>query len=329
MRRFMTSIAAIAVFAAPALAQNGNGNDKGNSGGKDRPERSEKARGGEKGPDKAEKRGNSQKQQSREQDGQKQRGNERSVRSNSAGFERADVRVDKYADRGAKTGNGKIKDKIKDKGERYDRDDLRVDIRSGDRYGIFDTRRDTRVFDGCPPGLAKKQNGCTPPGLAKKRSFSPDFFGFNERRDGRYFYDDGFLVRLGSGGGIGGFIPLLGGALSIGNQWPDYYAPQRVPDYYENYFGLGDRNSYRYADDVIYRINPETAAITSVAALLTGNEFAIGQPAPRGYDAYNVPRSYQDRYRDGPEGNYRYSDGYVYRIDPETRLVAAAIELLI
>ena len=50
---------------------------------------------------------------------------------------------------------------------------------------------------------------------------------------------------------------------------------------------------------------------------------------PRGYDVYNVPYTYRDRYYDTPDNMYRYSDGYVYRVDPETRLVAAAIELLI
>jgi hypothetical protein len=49
---------------------------------------------------------------------------------------------------------------------------------------------------------------------------------------------------------------------------------------------------------------------------------------PRGYDVYNVPSAYRDRYYDTPEANYRYSDGYVYRVDPQTQLVAAAIDLL-
>ena len=79
---------------------------------------------------------------------------------------------------------------------------------------------------------------------------------------------------------------------------------------------------------MIYPIDPETEAITSIAALLTGDEFAIGQPMPLGYDVYNVPYGYRDRYIDGSDAYYRYADGYVYQIDPETRLIAAAIELL-
>ena len=113
-----------------------------------------------------------------------------------------------------------------------------------------------------------------------------------------------------------------------GNPWPSYYAPRSVPPYYVDYYGLGPMDSYRYADNVLYRVDPETAAITSIAALLTGDDIRVGQPMPLGYDVYNVPYPYRAQYVDGPDAWYRYSDGYVYQVDPETRLVASAIELL-
>ncbi|MBT8427271.1 MAG: hypothetical protein KJO02_04495, partial [Erythrobacter sp.] len=159
--------------------------------------------------------------------------------------------------------------------------------------------------------------------------YRPSLFGLNNYGRGDYYYNDGYLVRYGDRGGISGWIPLLGGALGIGNVWPSGYRSYEVPDYYVDYYNLGGPNRYRYADNVIYRVDPEDAAITSVAALITGDEFTVGQPMPRGYDVYNVPYSYRDRYYDGPDRMYRYSDGYVYQIDPETRLVAAAIDLLI
>ena len=71
-----------------------------------------------------------------------------------------------------------------------------------------------------------------------------------------------------------------------------------------------------------------TSAITSIAALLTGDNFEIGGPVPAGYDVYNVPYPYRDQYIDGPDARYRYSDGYIYQIDPTTQLVTAAIDLL-
>jgi hypothetical protein len=202
----------------------------------------------------------------------------------------------------------------------------------------LDPRGNRGLIDGCPPGLAKKNNGCMPPGLAKDRRdyrddyrayyYRPSWFGYDGLRDGRYRYDDGYLYRVNDAGSILGYIPLLGGALSIGNPWPSYYQPVQVPDYYVDYYNLGAPGAYRYADDVLYRVDPQTDAITSIAALLTGDQFAIGQRMPLGYDVYNVPYAYRDRYYDTPEYNYRYADGYIYQVDPTTQLIAAAIQLL-
>lgn len=183
------------------------------------------------------------------------------------------------------------------------------------------------LIPGCPPGLAKKANGCTPPGLARERIRPPDWWGLRSLGSGTYYYRDGYLVRL-NGGAVSGYVPLFGGALAVGNPWPADYAPMPVPAYYVDYYDLGTPDRYRYADDVLYRVDPKTSAITSIAALLTGDDFAIGAPVPEGYDVYNVPYPYRRQYADGPDAWYRYSDGYVYQIDPATRLVTAAIELI-
>ena len=190
--------------------------------------------------------------------------------------------------------------------------------------------RSRGLISGCPPGLAKKANGCNPPGLVKQRRYSYDrtsWWGLPGLIDGSYRYYGGHLVRMSDGGSILGYYPLLGGALSVGNAWPSWYDADPAPSYYRSYYGLG--RNYRYADNVFYRVDPQTAAITSIAALLTGDTITVGRPMPRGYSVYNVPYGYRDRFADGPDAYYRYSDGYVYQIDPETRLVAAAIELLI
>ena len=116
--------------------------------------------------------------------------------------------------------------------------------------------------------------------------------------------------------------------MSVGNQWPSYYDRTPVPDYYVDYYNLGAPDSYRYADDVLYRVDPQNDAITSIAALLTGDQFNVGQRMPAGYDIYNVPYDYRDQYYDTPEADYRYADGYIYEVDPTTQLVQAAIQLL-
>ena len=206
-----------------------------------------------------------------------------------------------------------------------DRDYYRTDDRYRDNDGPFFARdRDGNpgLINGCPPGLAKKRNGCLPPGQAKKRNYDAGWFGLSGND---YRYRDGYMVRYGDSG-ISGYIPLLGGALSIGQPWPGDFGVSRVPSYYRSYYNLGD--DYRYYDNTLYRLDPETAAITSIAALITGDDITVGQPMPAGYDVYNVPMGYRDRYYDRPDAQYRYSDGYIYQVDPETRLVAAAIELL-
>jgi len=234
---------------------------------------------------------------------------------------------DKRGNGNAGRGNDSRMVVLDDRGRGRDRDVVIGDVVRVRSFSAIPSRG---IVAGCPPGLAKKNPPCVPPGQVRGRYHTydrPDFWGLR-LTDGRYRYDDGYLVRLGQDGRIGGYVPLLGGALRIGNAWPAFYQPVALPTYYESYYGLGQYQSYRYADNVIYRVDPETAAITSIAALLTGDDFAVGRPMPVGYDVYNVPYSYRTQYSDTPDALYRYSDGYVYQVDPETRLVAAAIELL-
>jgi hypothetical protein len=182
-------------------------------------------------------------------------------------------------------------------------------------------------IEGCPPGLARKNNGCQPPGQAKQRTYQPAWWGLGGLASGPYTYDDGYLLRL-NGSRVASYVPLLGGALSVGNIWPSSYAPLPVPEYYVDYYDLGPAGGYRYADDVLYRVDPATSAITAIAGLLTGDDIRIGSPMPPGYDVYNVPYPYRSQYPDGPDARYRYSDGYLYQVDPTTQLVTAAIDLL-
>jgi hypothetical protein len=222
------------------------------------------------------------------------------------------------------------------------REDVRVAVpdwlerprpaRVRDRVRVLEHRVAARRWgDGCPPGLAKKMNGCMPPGLARARYqrffHRPDWWGYSSLPRGRYFYDDGYLLRLGPDYRINGFVPLLGGALSLGSRWPAFYDPLPLSPYHVDYFGLGPPNTFRYANNVIYRVDPETAAITSIAGLLTGDPFRVGQPLPLGYSVYNVPFAYRDRYYDRPDALYRYADGYIYQVDPTTMLIASAISL--
>lgn len=194
---------------------------------------------------------------------------------------------------------------------------------------VFERRPDRGLIQGCPPGLARQNAACMPPGQLRQMERRRHAYLLN-RRDDRYDYRyaDGYLYRMNDQGGLLGYLPLLGGALGLGSIWPDQYAYQPAPDYYGRYYGLNDRYDYRYADGVLYGLDPQTQAISQVAALLTGQSWTVGQAMPSGYDVYNVPYDYRDRYPDTPDRWRRYSDGYVYEIDPTTRLVQAATQLL-
>lgn len=196
--------------------------------------------------------------------------------------------------------------------------------------------REPGLINGCPPGLRKKYNGCLPPGQAKKlvedRRTYWDGWRYHTRYQPTdsyvYRYNEGYLYRINRTSlTIASFVPLLGGALYVGNAWPDEYSYSPVPDYYRSYYGYGDNYDYRYADGVVYGVDPQTSAIEQIAALLTGDNWAVGQPMPAGYGVYNVPPAYRSQYYDTPDAMYRYSDGYVYRVDPTTQLIAAAIQL--
>jgi len=335
MRRIATAAAAIVLVAGAAHAQ-GQGQGKNNDRGGGKPAAAALQGGGERGGGQG--RGNAERSNSGQADtgpsmAQSTRGSEQRGSSGSAmREERANA-----ARGNANRGNDRAVERAAadNRGRGNDNRAVVIDRRDGNRGADIVRVRDFArlaprgLIAGCPPGLARKNPPCVPPGQVRNLFgwSRPDLWGLR-LGDGRYFYDDGYLLRLGPDGRIGGYIPLLGGALAIGNAWPDYYEPFAMPGYYERYYGLGPYDSYRYADNVIYRVDPETAAITSVAALLTGDDFAIGRPMPIGYDVYNVPWGYRDRYIDGPDAYYRYADGYVYQVDPETRLIAAAIELL-
>jgi hypothetical protein len=214
-----------------------------------------------------------------------------------------------------------------------DRDDDRR--RTGwDGDGDWDGRgRSYASVPACPPGLAKKNNGCLPPGIARQErdlafdfEYRPTLFGIPLRTRADYVYYDGYLVPANSSGLS--YIPLLGGALAAGRVWPQTYPSLSLADWQHDYYGFDDPRGYRYADNVVYQIDPETAAIQAVVALLTGNDFAVGQPMPLGYDVYNVPGPYQERYPDSDDALYRYADGRVYEVDPTTMLIAKAIDLV-
>lgn len=333
MRMVMLAAGAAALaISAPSLAQ-----PDGRGGGK--PEKAErgggkpdKARGQGQQNAKADRRGGPPERQAR---GNDNRGEPPTVRGNGNG--RSNGNAAMRAERGPDVrvrGNG-------NRGNGRGNDAIRVAGRDRNVTDFFRYGSGTGLVNGCPPGLAKKNNGCLPPGQAKQlwgqraqpslleRVLAGPYRTWYGDRDGyRYRMDDRYIYRIGSDGLIGGLIPLYdrpGYYYPVGSRYPDAYNFYNVPYQYRTAY---DDPYYRYGDGAIYRIDPETQIIQGVAALLTG-DMVVGQRMPSRYSTYNVPYGYRDQYYDRPDAYYRYSDGYIYRIDPTTYLVAEAIKAII
>lgn len=82
---------------------------------------------------------------------------------------------------------------------------------------------------GCPPGLAKKNNGCMPPGQAKK------LYNIGQRWPGSY-----------------------------GNRW-DY---NQIPYDLRSRYDFDPNNRYYYGDGYLYQVDPRTMLIQQVVSAL-------------------------------------------------------------
>ena len=82
---------------------------------------------------------------------------------------------------------------------------------------------------GCPPGLAKKNNGCMPPGQAKK------------------LYN------------VGQRFPL-----NYGNQW----GYNQIPYDMRQRYGFDPNSRYYYGDGYLYRVDPTTMLIREVVSAI-------------------------------------------------------------
>ena len=331
MRKWMLGVGAAALaITAPGLSQgqgNKGGGDKGNQGkamkadhggGKDH-----KAHGGDdrgRGGPKAARADNDDRGQD------KARGN--------ASAKVKDAPKVKVVDRD--DNRGKDARILKDRGRD---DDVRIVRRDFDN-GIF---RGRGLIDGCPPGLDKKDNGCMPPGQVKNllgarlpdklTSAMVPFAYRNWYRDNDdYFFRSGdqFIYRVDRDNGlVDGLIPMFGdGYYTIGDRWPDPYNFYNVPMQYRSVWADDDDYYYRYGNGAIYAVDRDTMLVNGIVSLLAG-DLGVGSRLPMGYSAYNVPFAYRDRYADTNDAWYRYNEGYIYQVDPTTRLITAVIDALV
>ena len=334
MRKFILAASAAALAIAPAIAGNGGGHGGGNGGGKGDGHGggggemrgpggggNGKGHGGGGGGDMRAMRG----------DGKDGGHAMRAEHGNRGGEMRHANREFRHAERHAnreQVRNVRVVERVQD------------DRRFGnDRYA------NNGFVNGCPPGLAAKNNGCLPPGQAKKlvgallpaaythSILSGPYANWYQDND-RYLYrqsgDSIYRVNRGTSL-IDALIPYGGrdyGYYPVGQNYPADYNYYNVPTQYQSYYPDGGDYHYRYGDNAIYSVNPQNSAIQSIVALLAG-DLGVGQRLPSNYGVYNVPMSYRDRYYDTADNQYRYNDGYIYRVDPRTQLITSVISALI
>ena len=164
-------------------------------------------------------------------------------------------------------------------------------------------------------------------------SYVPSDYGFNsfypDYGDVCNRYYDGVVYQVDcSDGYVENVIPMYAGGYGVGQLLPSAYTYYNLPLQYRDLYSDTSDYGYWYAPGAIYQYDPRTSVITSVAALMSPG-FAVGQPLPVGYDAYNVPYAYRATYYDTPDAWYRYNNGYIYQVDPVTQVVTAIVASLL
>ena len=203
---------------------------------------------------------------------------------------------------------------------------------------------------GCPPGLARQNALCLPPGQFRRAQFIgqrlplarlgynvPERYRYRFADDGRFFYrygEDGAIYRFDRASGlVSSIVPLASTGLMLGEPLPLGYDVYNVPLAYRSFYLDTDDYLYRYDGNAIYRVDSESRLVDGIVALLTGGSgglgaLGVGDLLPSGYDVYNVPLDYRDTYYDTDDSLYRYADGAIYQVDPQTRLIESVISLL-
>jgi hypothetical protein len=212
----------------------------------------------------------------------------------------------------------------------YDTDDYYY--RWGDGYAYRVDRGDNLVSAllpligaGLGVGMPFPYQGSSYYVPSNYQSFYPDY-GYD---DDYYRYANGYVYEIdGDSGYIEDVIPLLDRGYGVGQMLPDGYSYYNVPYQYRDAYYDTDDYYYRYAPGAIYQVDRDSQLITSIASLLTGG-LSVGQPLPSSYGVYNVPMGYRDTYYDSPDAWYRYSDGYIYQVDPTTQLITAIVRSIV
>ncbi|GAC1580308.1 MAG: hypothetical protein NVS3B5_13810 [Sphingomicrobium sp.] len=117
-----------------------------------------------------------------------------------------------------------------------------------------------------------------------------------------------------------------------GERYPAAYDFYNVPRPYQSFYPDNGLDNYRFGNGAIYQVNRSNGIIESIVALLAGGglgQLGVGQRLPAGFDVYNIPDAYRNRYYDTSAANYRYANGNIYQVDPKSQLIQAIISALV
>ena len=99
---------------------------------------------------------------------------------------------------------------------------------------------------------------------------------------------------------------------------------------YNQWYRDDDNFMYRLDDDYIYRVRRDNSLIDALFPFANRDYYyyPMGAPYPDAFNFYNVPYQYQAFYPDGGDNWYRYGDGAIYMVDPQTRMIQGIAALL-
>jgi len=202
----------------------------------------------------------------------------------------------------------------------------------GDGY-LYQVDRGNSLIEALIPLLA----GGYLPGQYLPRPYMastmPSYYGFNnfypDYGDVCNRYYEGVVYQVDCDDGyVENVIPMYASGYGVGQLLPSAYSYYNVPMQYRSMYYDNPNYGYWYSPGAIYQYDQRSSMITSVAALLSPG-FTVGQALPMGYDVYNVPYAYRQTYYDTPNAWYRYSNGYIYQVDPVTQVVTAMVASLL
>ena len=197
-----------------------------------------------------------------------------------------------------------------------------------DGYGIYQVDSSTQLITALVALLGGQGFGIgqTLPASYGAYNLPLDYrASYQDSDDSYYRYGDGFIYQVDPGSRrIAARYPLYTDDYYVGEAWPSAYPDYNVPYGYQSTYYDTPQYQYRYADGGIYQVDPNNQMILALVALLSGDQFAVGQAMPAGYGMYNVPLDYRDRYADSDNEWYRYANGNVYQVDPRSGLIEEA-----